>query len=150
MIPFYPSPNKDKKLEELCYKAVNAVERKKLEKTCNPYQRIIARDVRDWFDKSKLIAICHQNSMTQEDIFELRVALKKGNMNYKQYSKMIMKLALKGSPYTATLPLYNSKFGIVYGVDTNVTDFQKIIKKFPQVIFLSKNNLSRSIKIRKQ
>lgn len=154
MMPFYPSPNKDKKLEELCHKAVNAANREKLqtekETTSNPYERIIARGVRDWFDKSKLVAICHRNSMTQEDIFELRVALKKGNMDYRQYSKTIMKLALNDSPYTATLPLYNARFGIVYGLDTNVTDFQKIMKKFPQVIFLGKNNLSRSIKIRKQ
>lgn len=150
MMPFYPSLNKDKQLEELCHKAINATRRKELQETSNPYQRIIARDVRNWFDKSKLIAICHRNSMTQEDIFELRVALMKANMDYKQYSRTIIKLALSGSPYTATLPLYNAPFGIVFGLDTNVTDFQKIVKKFPQIILLGKNNLSINIKIRKQ
>lgn len=150
MTPFYASPNKDKTLEELCHNAINAAKKEELGETSNPYQRIIARDVRNWFDKSKLIAICHRNSMTQEDIFDLRVALKKANMDYKQYSQTIIKLALSDSPYTATLPLYKAPFGIIFGFDTNVTDFQKIVKKFPQVIFLGKNNLSRSIKIRKQ
>jgi len=150
MTPFYASPNKDKTLEELCHKAINDAKKEELGETSNPYQRIIARDVRNWFDKSKLIAICHRNSMTQEDIFDLRVALKKVNMDYKQYSQTIIKLALSDSPYTATLPLYKAPFGIIFGFDTNVTDFQKIVKKFPQVIFLGKNNLSRSIKIRKQ
>lgn len=147
MMPFYLSPNKDKELEELCHKAINATKRKELGEVANPYQRIIAREVRNWFDNSKLVAICHQNSMTMEEVFELRVSLKKANMYYKQYSKKIMKLALNNSPYTATLPLYKTSHGVVFGSDTNVTDFQKIVKKFPQVILLGKNNLSRNIYI---
>lgn len=137
MTPFYPSKNKGKPLEELCHKAINAAKKKDLKEISNPYQRIIARDVRDWFDKSKLIAICHRNSMTQDEIFDFRVELKKVNMEYKQYSLMIMKLALSDSPYTATLPLYKATFCIIFGCDTNVTGFQKIVKKFPQIIFLA-------------
>lgn len=111
---------------------------KKKEETYNPYQRIIAREVRNWFDNSKMIAICHQNSMTSEDQFELAVPLRKANMYFKRYSSKIMKLALMDSPYAATMPLYSSQFSIVFGSDTNVAAFEKIIKKFPQVILLGK------------
>lgn len=149
MVPFYPPPNEDKKLEEVCHKAINAAKRKELGEIANPYQKIIAREVRNWFDNSKLVAICHQNSMTMEEVFELRVPLKRANMYYKQYSRKIMKLALSGSPYAATLPLYKASHGVVFGSDTNVTDLQKIIKKFPQIILLGKSNFSRSIKIKK-
>ncbi|XP_072756229.1 large ribosomal subunit protein uL10m-like isoform X2 [Anoplolepis gracilipes] len=135
--PFYPARNRNKELEELCHKAINAVKKKELGKKYNPYQRIIAREVRNSFDNSKLVAICHQNSMTMEEVFELRVALKKAKMYYKQYSKTIMKLALTDSPYTATLPLYDVSHGIVFGSDTNVTVLEKIIKKFPQVFLLA-------------
>jgi len=48
-----------------------------------------------------------------------------------------MKLALTDSPYAATMPLYSSNFSIVFGSDTNVAAFEKIIKKFPQVILLA-------------
>ncbi|XP_011161104.2 39S ribosomal protein L10, mitochondrial isoform X2 [Solenopsis invicta] len=135
LTPFYPFPNKGKKLEELCKKAEKSAEKKK--EKCNPYQRILAREVRNWFDNSKMIAICHQNSMTAEDEFELKVPLKRANMYYKRYSRDIVKLALKGSPYSATMPLYSSKFSIVFGSDVNVVAFEKIVKKFPQVILLA-------------
>jgi ribosomal protein L10 len=137
MVPFYPPPNEGKKLEELCHKAINAGKRKELGEIANPYQKIIAREVRNWFDNSKLVAICHQNSMTMEEVFELRVPLKRANMYYKQYSRKIMKLALSDSPYAATLPLYRASHGVVFGSDTNITDLQKIIKKFPQIILLA-------------
>ncbi|XP_011630741.1 LOW QUALITY PROTEIN: 39S ribosomal protein L10, mitochondrial [Pogonomyrmex barbatus] len=133
MTPFYPFPNEGKKLEELCHRAVS-VEKKKEE--YNPYERIIAREVRNWFDNSKMIAICHQNSMLSEDEFDLKVLLKKTNMYYKRYSKKIMKLALMDSPYVLTMPLYSSHFSIVFGSDINVAAFEQIIKKFPQVILL--------------
>lgn len=137
LTPFYSFPNKGKKLEELCRKAIQATEKKDREEY-NPYQRIIAREVRNWFDNSKMVAICHQNSMTAEVEFELAVPLRRENMYFKRYSNKIMKLALTDSPYAATMPLYSSKFSIVFGSDTNVAAFEKIIKKFPQVILLGK------------
>lgn len=137
LTPFYPFPDKGKKLEELCNKAITAAERKKKEEY-NPYQRIIAREVRNWFDNSKMVAICHQNSMNSEDEFELAVPLRRANMYFKRYSNKIMKLALADSPYAVTMPLYSSQFSIVFSPDMNVADFENIIKKFPQVILLGK------------
>lgn len=137
LTPFYPSPNEDKKLEELCNKAIKAAKMKEKEEY-NPYQRIIAREVRNWFDNSKMVAICHMNSMKSEDQFELAVSLKRANMYFKCYSDKIMKLALTDSPYTATMPLYSSRFSIVFSPDMNVAALEKIIKKFPQIILLGK------------
>lgn len=138
MTPFYPPQNEGKNLEELCRKAIKANnKRKTLKEMANPYEKIIAREILNWFDSSKLVAICHQNSMTQEELFELKVPLKRANMIYKQYSQKLMKLALTDSPYAATLTLYKTSFGVIFGSDTNVTDFQKIVKKFPQVILLA-------------
>jgi len=119
----------------MCYNVKKIV---KSEETYNPYQRIIAREVRNWFDNSKMIAICHQNSMTAEDEFEFKVPLKKANMYYKRYSKKIMTLALENSPYMATMPLYSTHFGLVFGSDATVAAFEKITKKFPQVILMGK------------
>jgi len=137
LTPFYPLPSEGKKLEELCNKAVIIAKKQKKEEY-NPYQRIIAREVRNWFDNSKMVAICHQNSMTAEDEFELAVPLRRANMYFKRYSNKIMRLALTDSPYMATMPLYSSSFSIVFGSDINVIAFEKIIKKFPQVILLGK------------
>lgn len=146
LTPYYPSPNEDKKLEELCYNARKVAGKKNEEEKYNPYQRIIAREVRNWFDNSKMIAICHQNSISGEEEFEFRVLLKKVNMYYKKYNKTIMKLALEDSPYAATLPLYSTYFSLVFGQDVNVAALEKINKKFPQVILLGKQYISSSIK----
>lgn len=137
MIPFYPSQNEGKNLKELCRKAINSGTRKTLEEMPNPYEKIIAREIRNWFDSSNLVAICHQNSITQEELFELRVPLKRANMCYKQYNQKLMKLALIDSPYAVTLPLYKTSFGLIFGSDATVTDFQKIVRKCPQVILLA-------------
>ncbi|RLU20682.1 hypothetical protein DMN91_007295 [Ooceraea biroi] len=136
MTPFYPNPNKNKKLTEMCYKVKKHATPKE-EDTYNPYEKIIAREVRNWFDNSKMIAICHQNTMSSEDEFEFRVPLKKANMYYKRYSKRIMKLALEDSPYAATERLYRSHFSLVFGSDRTVAAFEKIVKKFPQVILMA-------------
>lgn len=133
LTPFYKHKNEDKSLEELCRKA-NKVDRTE---EYNTYQRIIAREVRNWFDESKMVAICHQNPMTGEENFEWAVSLRKANMYIKRYSNKIMKLALKDSPYEATLPLYSSSFTLVFGPDINVVAFEKSIKR-RNVILLGK------------
>lgn len=138
LTPFYPSPNEGKTLEELCNNVKNAERRKKVKVEYNPYHIILAREVRNWFDNSKMVAICHLNSMTQEDQFDLAVPLKRANMYYKRYNKTILKLALADSPYEATMPLYSSHCSIVFSSDINVDAFEKIVKKFPQVILLGK------------
>lgn len=137
LTPFYPHPNQGKKLEELCHKVTRSNERTK-EVKYNPYEKIIAREVRNWFDNSKMVAICHQNSITSGEEFELKVSLKRANMYFKRYNYKIMKLALEDTPYTATMSLYTSSFSIVFGIDANVAAFEKINKKFPQVIVLGK------------
>jgi len=134
-MPFYPNPDKGKELKELCHNVNKVMKPKEI---YNPYQRIIAREVRNWFDNSKMIAICHQNSMTAEEEFEFKVPLKKANMYYKRYSKKIMTLALEDSPYMATMPLYTSHFCLVFGSDASVVAFEKIVKKFPQIILMGK------------
>ncbi|XP_011872105.1 PREDICTED: 39S ribosomal protein L10, mitochondrial [Vollenhovia emeryi] len=135
--PFYPPRNEGKRLEELCKNVATVARKKKREEEYNPYQRIIAREVRNWFDNSKMVAICHENPMSEEVKFELKVPLKRANMYYKQYSNKIMRLALADSPYVATMPLFASRFSIVFGSDINVAAFEKITKKFPQVILLA-------------
>ncbi|XP_014480220.1 PREDICTED: 39S ribosomal protein L10, mitochondrial [Dinoponera quadriceps] len=133
LTPYYENKNADKSLVELCNK-LNKLE-KKVE--YNPYERIIAREVRNWFEESKMVAICHMNSMKAEEKFEMDVPLRKANIYTKRYNKKIMLLALEDSPYAATLPLYETSFIIMFSPDLNVAPFEKIIKKFPSIILLA-------------
>lgn len=136
LTPFYLNPNFGKKPEELCPKTTKNQIKKPVE--YNPYEKIIARDIRNWFDTSKMIAICHQNSFSSEQEFVFKVKLKRANMYLKRYGIRLMKLALEDSPYVATMPLYKSSFSIIFSLDTDTAALEKILKKHQHTILLSK------------
>ncbi|XP_063700374.1 large ribosomal subunit protein uL10m [Culicoides brevitarsis] len=116
----------------------------------NPYNLIIAREVRNWFDHSQMICIFHLNPISQEDLFNAQVAFHKQGMKLKSYGKKILQLAIGGSKYETILPLFDTKHCIVFSPEIKVNQVLKIIKKHPQMIlmagiaydrYLSKNEL---------
>lgn len=118
-------------------KCVELLDRK-VTKAENPYEKIIAREVRNWFDQSRLTAIFDLNSITQEELFKIRVAFHQKGMSLKSYGRSIMQKALGGTKYEATLPLYNGKFCLVFGPEeTCLKEVLRITKKVPQMILLA-------------
>ena len=130
--PFYIDPNKDKTLDELCTNAV-LVERKS---ELSPYDKILMKELRNWFDNSKMAACIHVNSITEEDKFEVRVFLKRANMYYKFYSPHIVRAALENSSYQALDPLISRYTAFVFSPDINVIALEKILKKCKQMYTL--------------
>uniref|UniRef100_A0A0K8U3H7 Large ribosomal subunit protein uL10m n=1 Tax=Bactrocera latifrons TaxID=174628 RepID=A0A0K8U3H7_BACLA len=53
----------------------------------NPYIAVIAREVRNWFEHSRMVGFYHLNSIKADDLFALRVQLHKQNMHLKAYGK---------------------------------------------------------------
>lgn len=102
----------------------------------NPYERIIAREVTNWFDHSKMIAVFHINSINGEDFFKARVAFHKDGMQLKKFGNSIMNMALTDSKYEAIMPLLKTKTfstGFVFSPDhKKVGSILKIAKKIPQ------------------
>lgn len=133
LTPFYKNKNKDKTLLELCTKPQEATRVKEL----TPYHDIIAREVRNWFDNSKMIAFLHKNAHSMEDQLDLAIPLRKKNMYLKSYSAEIMNLALKDSPYSAVKMLYSMPFYVVFCPENNVADLVKILKTSPFVILMA-------------
>lgn len=103
----------------------------------NPYEKIIAKEVLNWFNHSKTITIFHINSITEEELFKIRVALHKHNIQLKQYGKSIMRQAVTDSKYEVILPLFNSKNCILFGPENCIQQILKITKKVPQLILLA-------------
>nr|XP_050865810.1 partitioning defective 3 homolog isoform X1 [Vespula vulgaris] len=130
--PFYENPKKDKTLLDLCTKAKRNTKEK-----YNPYHHVLAREVLNWFDNSKMIAFLHKNSITQEEAFELAVPLRRKNMYLKSYGSTILELALKDTTYKALDLLYQSPYFIIFSPEKNVIDLEKILKKFSQVILIA-------------
>ncbi|ALC38548.1 mRpL10 [Drosophila busckii] len=103
----------------------------------NPYNAIIAREVRNWLDHSQLVAIYHLNSITADDIFRVRVQLHKQNMHLKSYGRKIIAQAVAGTNYEAILPLFHSNHCIVFSPDQQrVASLLRITRKVPQMVLL--------------
>lgn len=134
LTPFFINPNKDKTLDQFCKNATT----KKIERSLGIYDTIIAREVRNWFDNSKMIAVLHVNSIMELDVFDIRVALFKENMHYKRYGSRIVHNAIKNSPYESLAPLISNFTGFVFSSEINIPTVNKIIKKSKKMYILGK------------
>ncbi|CAO1310665.1 unnamed protein product [Diamesa serratosioi] len=104
----------------------------------NPYEVIIAREVKNWFNHSQMIGIFHLNPISAEDFFKARVAFHKNGMELKKYGKSIMDRALTDSKFEASLELFSSKTCIIFSTESKkVSTMLKIAKKVPQMHLLS-------------
>ncbi|XP_076758258.1 large ribosomal subunit protein uL10m-like [Xylocopa sonorina] len=131
LTPFFINPNKGKTLEELC---LNKFE--KQENTLGPYDQIIAREARNWFDNSKMVACLHVNSISQLDVFAVRVPLYRQNMHYKYYGPHIVHHLIKDSPYERLAPLVSKYTAFVFSPEINGQSLEKIIKKCSKMYIL--------------
>lgn len=91
----------------------------------------------NWFNHSQLVAIFQLNSISAEELFKVRVALHKQNMQFKAYGKRVMNLAIKDTKYENVLPLFEAKNCIVFSTEQKLKQLMKITKKVPQMILLA-------------
>ncbi|KAH8413579.1 hypothetical protein KR009_012378, partial [Drosophila setifemur] len=128
--PKYPEPPKAK----TCFQTRAERTQQQLE---NPYNEIVAKEVRNWLDHSKMVAIFHLNSITADEIFRVRVQLHKQNLHLKSYGRKIIGQAVEGTRYEAILPLFHSNHCIVFSPDQQkVSTLLKITRKVPQMVLL--------------
>jgi large subunit ribosomal protein L10 len=102
----------------------------------NPYETILGREVRNWLDHSKMIAVFHVNPINAEEFFKARVAFHKSGMTLKKYGSGILSKAVKDSKYEVLLGLNNNKghsTAFAFCTEHQKTGMiMKIIKKMPQ------------------
>ncbi|XP_037957608.1 39S ribosomal protein L10, mitochondrial [Teleopsis dalmanni] len=102
----------------------------------NPYLKIIAREVRNWFEQSRMVGIFHMNSMTEDDMFDVRVNLHKQNMVVKMYGRQIMAEALTDTKYESLLPLFNVSYRLVFSPEDRAKQLIRTVRKVPQMMLL--------------
>lgn len=125
-------------MTELCsLKQSTATKKVETVRVKNPYEQIIAKEVVNWFNNSKMVAIFHVNSISADDMFNVRVQLFKQNMHFKVYSKHVMSQALLGTKYESVLPLFDSNNGIVFSPEQNLSKLLKTVKKNSQMMLLA-------------
>lgn len=106
----------------------------------NPYEVILAREVKNWFDHSQMTVALHVNPMNGEDFFKARVAFHKSGMQLKKYGSRILKLAFANTKYEELLCLSKtSSFSTAFVFSPEhkkISTVLKIIKKIPQIHLL--------------
>lgn len=133
LTPYYENPDKGKPLTEVCDKSVKYFERPGI----GPYEKIIARELRNWMEHSRMIAVFHRNWLHSEDELDLKIQLKRENMYYKVYGRAVVNEGLKDSPYTGIEPLMLAPTGFIFCPDMKVPALLKILKTFPQLVLIA-------------
>lgn len=105
----------------------------------HPYQKILARELFQFFDSAQMVLICQKNSMDELEYFNFRVALHKKNIKTKIYGRKIIRGAIKDTKFDAMLPLltqtpYNC---MLFSDEWNVNDVLKVLKKTPKILLLA-------------
>lgn len=133
--PKYPWPNQSKMpWTERCAKPFTQSNK---EIDDNPYERILAREVKDLFEQSAMVAIFHVNPVKGEMNFKTMKTFKMAEMDYLVYGKSTMKLALDNTNYAAVLNLFQSHSSLVFSNKPQIPKLLKMIKKMPHLILLA-------------
>ncbi|CAH1716899.1 unnamed protein product [Aphis gossypii] len=134
-MPKYPWPKpSDMKWSERCPKPFSKAF-KQIEE--NPYENILAKELRELFEQSAMIAIFHKNPVKGEIDFKTAKTFKMADMDYVVYGKSTLKLALADTNYAAVLDLFQSHSSIVFSSTSQVPKLLKITKKTPHLILLA-------------
>ncbi|XP_049534585.1 39S ribosomal protein L10, mitochondrial [Anopheles darlingi] len=129
--PYYKKPS----FNAPCVEAQLTQETRKVE---NPYEAIVAREARNWFEQSRLVAFLHVNSIRQEDMFKVQVALHRHQVTVKVYGKSIMQKAVQGTKFEPILPLFEAKTALVFGPEERkINQLLSVLKKAPQLVLLA-------------
>lgn len=132
--PWFLKPDKDKSITELC-KGHKEVYDKDED---NPFQRLIAKELFEYFKKSRLIIFYHHNPAKAEIEFKAYAAFQKENMFYKNYGKKTMEMAIKGTPYETVLDFYVSHNMTLFSPEPEIKKVIKMSKKYPQLIIIGR------------
>ncbi|KAK9510211.1 hypothetical protein O3M35_005044 [Rhynocoris fuscipes] len=103
----------------------------------NPFEKILAKEMFDLFEKSKLVAFLHRNPILGEDEFQAKIKFKRENMDIRVYSRHTAKLAFEGTRYEPVLKLFVTHNSLVLSDEPNVAKLMQILKKIPQYILLA-------------
>lgn len=103
----------------------------------NPYENILAREVKELFEQSPMIAIFHKNPVKGETNFKCKKTFKMAGMNEIIYGKSTLTKGLAETNYASVLELFQSHSSIVYSSTEQVPKLLKITKKMPHLILMA-------------
>lgn len=135
--PIYVNPRKNLPMVDLCDKSIKYYPKNEEE---NPFQRILANELREKFETSRLIAFCHLNPMSADYNLRAYIMFKKQNMLMKNYGKKTVAMALEGTRFEPVSEFYLSRNMLIFSPEPEIKKMLKVLKKYPQLVLLGKHN----------
>lgn len=135
--PVYKSHYFEKKPSDLCN--IDFSWKKQQD---NPFQQLLANEVRCYFLESQLVGFYHLSPMSADNRFKCFALLKKNNMHMKIFGKEIIRLAVEGTKFESVIELYKQDTStiVVFSEKPEIKTLLKINKKFPQILMLGINS----------
>ncbi|XP_065214325.1 large ribosomal subunit protein uL10m-like [Planococcus citri] len=117
-----------------CRKPLKSIVAEKEEE--NPYERILANELLELFEKSKMIMFLHANPVCGEDFYRSIKTFKKADMELVQRSKTTVKMAVENSKYLPITSLFHSHTVTLCSAAVQIDVAFKLLKKMPYYILL--------------
>ncbi|KAM9215069.1 large ribosomal subunit protein uL10m [Leptosomus discolor] len=102
----------------------------------NGYARLLRRQVEEVFRDNRMVAVCHYNSMPDEDVVLMRFYLRKHNIEVKFVLNEIVRPVLSQSKYKNLLPLFVARNILLVSPEVKVKEMLRVLKGVPQVNLL--------------
>ncbi|XP_059472762.1 large ribosomal subunit protein uL10m [Neocloeon triangulifer] len=132
--PIYPRPPPT--VAEICQKNLDG--RGEEDQIDNPYERILAKELMNWVEKSEFVALFQEISMDGETRYKEFAILKRKGIHIEKIGKQVATRAFKDTKYEVLLPLLVYHNSIAFAESpTAVATFMKLRKKIRHHILLA-------------
>ncbi|XP_055943529.1 uncharacterized protein LOC129974402 [Argiope bruennichi] len=107
------------------------------EEKAHPYETILAKELKQNWESSKMIMFYHLTSLTDRLTRDVRNMFFKKDLFFHIYSPEVVKLAVQETPFTSILHLFESKTALLFCPDQDINKVLQLSKKTPYVILMA-------------
>ncbi|NXI29558.1 RM10 protein, partial [Sterrhoptilus dennistouni] len=100
------------------------------------YTRVLRRQAEQTLRDSRMVAVCHYNSMAEEDVATLGHYLRRHNIHLKFVLNEVIRPVLAQSKYRNLLPLFVSRNVLLVSPEAPAREMLRVLKGVPQVTLL--------------
>ncbi|NXO79738.1 RM10 protein, partial [Sitta europaea] len=98
--------------------------------------RVLRRQVQEVLRGSRMVAVCHYNSMAEEDVATLRHFLRRHNIHLKFVLNEIVRPVLAQSKFRNLLPLFVCQNVLLVSPEAPAREMLRVLRGVPQVTLL--------------
>ncbi|GFQ89194.1 39S ribosomal protein L10, mitochondrial [Trichonephila clavata] len=108
-----------------------------LEEKPHPYEVLLAKELKEHWNNSKMVMFYHLCSLTEKAAREVRNMFFKNDLFFHVYNPDVVKLAVKGTPFTSVQHLFESSTAFLFSPEISIDKVLKLSKKTSNVILMA-------------